>query len=154
MDKGPIADPGVRLVIAFTAAPLVVPGALLVATVFEPPGASGAALVAVIAAGLLSYLGAIFLGIPAYCFLARRSLNSVSIAVPTGFIVGAIMWLVFLVLLPASLGQGLQGIRFALTDSVSLRGALWPAGVLGAAAGMAFWLIARPDLRTPRRPLA
>ena len=55
------------------------------------------------------------------------------------------MWLVFSVLFPLSLDQGLSGVQFALTNLHTLKGVIWPGGVLGAIVGALFWVIARPD---------
>ena len=86
----------------------------------------------------------------AYVFLLRaRDLTAVWIAGMAGFAIGSLMWLTFSGLLPLLLDQGVEGVWFALTNMRSLKGILWPGGVLGAIAGLLFWLIARPDRQSP-----
>lgn len=133
-----------RRAVAFFIAPLAVP-LLMLPWLLSGHLASGWILTAVVITALVSYAGTLALGMPAYFFLRARGLTALWIAGVTGFVIGALMWLVFSVLFPLSLDQGLAGVRFALTDLYSLRGVLWPGGVLGAIVGVLFWVIARPD---------
>ena len=133
-----------RRAFAFFIAPLAVP-LLMLPWLSSGPLAAGWILTAVLITALLTYAGTLALGMPAYFFLKARGLTALWIAGVVGFVIGAWMWLVFSVLLPLSLDQGLAGVRLALTDLHSLRGVLWPGGVLGAIVGTLFWVIARPD---------
>jgi hypothetical protein len=133
-----------RSAIAFFIAPSAAP-LLLLPWLCSGRLAPGWVLMAVLLATLVSYTGTFALGMPAYLFLRARGLSAAWIAGAVGFVIGALMWLVFSVLFPLSLDQGLSGVRFALTDLHTLRGVLWPGGVLGAIVGSLFWLIARPD---------
>lgn len=96
-------------------------------------------------AAFLSYGGTLAFGMPAYFLLKARSLTAAWVAGAIGFAIGALMWLVFLVLFPLSLGQGLSGVRFGLANFHIVTDIAWPGGVLGAIVGGLFWMIARPD---------
>lgn len=133
-----------RRAVAFFIAPLAVP-LLMLPWLSSGHLSPGWILTATVIAALVSYAGTFVLGMPAYCFLRARGLTAAWVAGVTGFVIGVLMWLVFSVLFPLSLDQGLAGVRFALTDLHSLRGVLWPGGVLGAIVGVLFWMIARPD---------
>jgi hypothetical protein len=133
-----------RRAVAFFIAPLAVP-LLMLPWLSSGHLATGWILTAMVIAALVSYAGTLALGMPAYFLLRARGLTAAWIAGAAGFVIGALMWLVFSVLFPLSLDQGLAGVRFALTDLHSLQGVLWPGGVLGAIVGALFWVIARPD---------
>lgn len=89
-----------------------------------------------------AYLGTLAFGAAAYRLLTLPGLGGALTATGSGFVSGALMWLVFLALFVFSLGQGLAGVQSAFTDASSLRGALWPGGISGAAVGLIFWMIA------------
>ncbi|RUW45528.1 hypothetical protein EOA32_33895 [Mesorhizobium sp. M1A.F.Ca.ET.072.01.1.1] len=133
-----------RSAVAFFTAPLAVP-LLMLPWLLSGHLAVGWILTAMVIAALLSYAGTLALGMPVYFFLGARGLTAFWIAGIAGYVIGAIMWLVFSVLFPLSLDQGFAGVQFAVTDLRSLKGVLWPGGVLGAIVGMLFWVIARPD---------
>jgi hypothetical protein len=133
-----------RGAVAFFVAPLAVP-LLLLPWLSSGHLAPGWMLTAIVIAALVSYAGTLVLGVPAYFLLRARRLTAAWIAGVAGFVIGALMWLVFSVLFPLSLDQGLSGVRFALTDLHTLKGVIWPGGVLGAIVGALFWVIARPD---------
>jgi len=133
-----------RSTIAFVVAPLAVP--LLVLPWLLSGGlAVGWIITAMAVAALVSYVGTFTLGTLAYFFLKSRRLTEAWIASVAGFAIGALMWLVFSIVFPLSLDQGLAGVRFALTDPHSLRGVFWPGGALGMVVGILFWTISRPD---------
>jgi hypothetical protein len=133
-----------RGTIAFFFAPLAVPLLLLPWLIY-----SGLAVVWVIVTLLLSltvsYIGSATLGLSAYKLLKRHNYTALWIALPVGYAIGAVMWMVFSVFFVVSLGQGISGIHLALSDPASLWGVLWPGGILGTAVGLLFWIIARPD---------
>lgn len=133
-----------REAIAVFISPLVVP-LLLLPWLLSGQLALGWILTSMVIAALVSYTGTFALGIPSYRFLKSRGLTAAWIACVLGFIIGALMWLVFSVLFPLSLDQGLAGVQFGLTDMHTLRGFVWPGGVLGMIVGVLFWIIARPD---------
>jgi hypothetical protein len=81
-------------------------------------------------------------GVPSHIVLRARGFRAVWIAVATGFVIGALMWLVFSILFVLSLDQGFSGVRRSLAD---VRSVLFPGGVLGAIVGGLFWSVARPD---------
>jgi hypothetical protein len=93
--------------------------------------------------------GLAYAGLPLYWALLslRKAQWSKSLWVSgvTGFIIGAAMWLMFIVLFALVLDQGFKGVLFGLTDQGALKGAIWPGGISGSAAGIAHWLIDRPD---------
>ena len=93
---------------------------------------------------IFAYIGVVLLGIPAYLFLRARGWTSFWVAPFLGFAVGAVMWLVFSAVFALALDQGIAGVRSSLSDPGTLSGVLWPGGIVGAAVGVAFWLIARP----------
>jgi hypothetical protein len=133
-----------RNVVAFLIAPLAAP-LLMLPWLLSGHLATGWVLTAMIIVVLVSYAGSLALGVPAYYFMRKRGLTSVWIAGVVGFAIGILMWLVFSILFPLSLDQGLAGVRSALTSVHSLKGVLWPGGILGMIVGALFWLIARPD---------
>jgi hypothetical protein len=65
-----------------------------------------------------------------------------------GFVVGTVMWLVFSAIFALVLDEGISGVRLALTDPSTLRGVIWPGGIIGAIIGVILWLFARPDQQT------
>ncbi|WP_156751148.1 hypothetical protein [Mesorhizobium sp. AA23] len=140
-----------RHAVAFFSAPLAVP-LFTLPWVLSGHLAAGWILTATVITALVSCAGTLALGMPAYFFLRARGLTTFWIAGIIGFVIGAFMWLVFSVLFPLSLDQGLPGVRFALTDLRSLKGVLWPGGVLGAIVGSLFWVIARPDRQSSWPP--
>jgi hypothetical protein len=93
---------------------------------------------------VVAYIGMVVLGVPAYLFLRARGWTSFWVAPVLGFAVGAVMWLVFSAAFALALDQGIAGVRSSLSDPGTLSGVLWPGGIVGAAVGVAFWLIARP----------
>src|SRR5207253_493553 len=93
---------------------------------------------------VVAYIGVVVLGVPAYLFLRARGWTSFWVAPVLGFAVGAVMWLVFSAAFALALDQGIAGVRSSLSDPGTLSGVLWPGGIVGAAVGVAFWLIARP----------
>lgn len=137
-----------RHIVGFFVAPLAAP-LLLLPWLWSGQLASGWILTAVVISSLVSYAGALVLGMPTYFLLRARDLTADWIAGMAGFAIGSLMWLTFSGLLPLLLDQGVEGVWFALTNMRSLKGVLWPGGVLGAIAGLLFWLIARPDRQSP-----
>jgi hypothetical protein len=133
-----------RSTLAFILAPLAVP-LLLLPWLLAGHLAVKWTITAMIIAALITYAGVVALGIPTYSFLRARGFTTVWIAGIAGFLIGAVMWLVFSVLFPISLGQGVSGAWLALTDFKSLSGIIWPGGVSGLVVGVLFWMIARPD---------
>jgi hypothetical protein len=138
---------GSRLAMALFVAPLAVP-VLLLPWLLSGHLATTWILTTIFVGGLVSYAGALVLGVPAYFILSARGLTAAWVSPAVGFAIGALMWLIFSVLFALSLDQGLSGVRFALTDPHTLRGVLWPGGILGSIVGAVFWLIARPDRQT------
>ena len=130
--------------VAFLIAPLAVP---LFVLVWSLTGhlALGWRLTVVAIAAFLSYSGTLAFGVPAYYLLKARKLTAAWIAGTAGFAIGALMWLVFLVIFPLSLDQGFSGIRRGLADFHIVTDIAWPGGVLGMIVGVLFWVIARPD---------
>lgn len=133
-----------RHTVAFFVAPLAAP-LLMLPWLLSGHLALGWILTAMVIVALVSYAGTVVVGMPAYSFLRARGLTAAWIAGIVGFAIGSLMWLVFSILFPLSLGQGLTGVRLGLTDLHSLRGVLWPGGMLGTIVGALFWVIARPD---------
>jgi hypothetical protein len=136
-----------RRTVAFFVAPLAVP---LFALVWSFSGhlALGWRLTMMAIAAFLGYGGTLAFGIPAYRFLSARRLTAAWIAGVVGLAIGALMWLVFLVLFPLSLGQGLSGVRLGMANFHIVADTAWPGGVLGAVVGALFWVIARPDRKS------
>src|ERR1700722_15834098 len=119
-----------RGAIAFFIAPLAVP-LLLLPWLSSGHLRTGWVVTTMVIAALVSYTGTLVIGMPAYFLMRARGLTAAWIAGAVGFVSGVLMWLVFSVLFPLSLDQGLAGVRFALTDTHILRGVLWPGGALG-----------------------
>jgi hypothetical protein len=97
---------------------------------------------------IVAYAGVLILGVPAYYLLRSRGWTAFWIAPLLGLLIGGIMWLAFSAMFALSLDEGIWGVRLALTDFGTLRGVIWPGGVIGAAVGTTLWFIARPDQRT------
>ena len=133
-----------RRTFAFLVAPLAVPLFVLVWS-FAGHLALGWRLTMVAIAAILSYSGTLAFGMPAYFLLKARGLTAAWIAGAVGFATVALMWLVFLVLFPLSLGQGFSGVRLGFADFHIVTDVVWPGGVLGTIVGVLFWVIARPD---------
>lgn len=133
-----------RGLIAFIIAPLIAP-VLLFPYLRELTTTNVWLAFALVITVIVAYVGAVVLGVPAYLFLRARNCTSFWMAATLGFAIGAAMWLVFSAAFALMLDQGVAGVRSSLADPGTLRGILWPGGIAGAAAGMAFWLIARPD---------
>jgi hypothetical protein len=140
-------DDDIRVVIAFFLAPLSVPLSMLLILAFSGVNTAGTMMIPIFAV-VASYGGTFVFGVPAYSVLKGRGVTAAWAAVATGLAIGGITWVLFSVLLPLFLGQGLSGARFALTDRSIMSGVLWPGGVEGALVGAVYWLIARPDRRT------
>jgi hypothetical protein len=137
-------DHRIRLVVALVVAPLTIPLGTyfyLLSTNVERNWVGNGAFISTI----IAYVGVFVVGLPAYNFLRIRRWTFIWIAPLLGFVVGALMWLVFIVCLVLLFDEGLVGVQSALTDKNSFAVALWPSGALGAVAGIIFWLIARPD---------
>lgn len=134
-----------RTLIAFLVAPLVVPALMF----FYLRGLSSTDFwyaFSLVISVIVSYAGVWILGFPTYRFLRARQWTSFWLAPVPGFVIGAAMLLVFGVVLNVSFGHSLaSAVSTVMKDPNMLRGALWPGGVGGAATGVVFWLIARPD---------
>jgi hypothetical protein len=140
-----------RLAIAFFVAPLWVP--LIIAPysafeIFPDPAQWRWVVIATIISAIFSYLGVFALGYPAFLALRSRNLTALWIAAALGFVVGALIMLVFQACLALALGEGSQGfgLMFQEPPSLLIVGII-PPGLLGALVGTTLWLIARPDRR-------
>lgn len=103
---------------------------------------AGWLLTTFIIAAAFSYLGTLALGVPAHSFCRARDLTAPWVGGLAGFVIGDIVWLVFAVLFPLSLGQGFEGVKVGFENPTLLASLVWPAGVLGAVSGVAYWMIA------------
>jgi hypothetical protein len=83
-----------RAAVAFFIAPLAVPLSLL-SWLTSGHLAPGWVLTAIVIAALVSKAGTVVLGMPAYFLLRARGLTAGWIAGVAGFVIGALMWLVF-----------------------------------------------------------
>jgi hypothetical protein len=133
-----------RVRIAFVIAPLVVPLSLL-PWLLTGNVAPNWILTTMIIGAVVGYVGTFVFGTPVYLLLKVRGYTALWIAIAAGFAIGDLMWLFFSVIFALSLDEGAAGVRFALSDPPTLGGVFWPGGVLGAAVGLVFWLIARPN---------
>lgn len=132
---------------AFLAAPLAVP---LFFLVWLLPGDFPARwqLTMVIIAAIFAYGGTLLFGVPAYFFLKAQNLTAIWVAMVAGFGIGALTWLVFMVLFPLSLDEGWSGVALGFSSLHTAKDIAWPGGVLGMVVGILFWVIARPDRPT------
>jgi len=137
-----------RSTLAFLVAPLAAPLLLLPWLSASGDLSLGWIVTTTSIGAFLSYAGTLIVAIPLYRQLRSRGLVRIWIACASGSVIGGLVWLLFSVLFPLSLGQGLEGVRFALTDPRSLTGVFWPGAALGMVVGALFWLIARPDKQT------
>jgi hypothetical protein len=136
-----------RSIIAFLVAPLAAP-VLLIPYVRSMTTTSTWFVFALIISAIMAYAGVFIFGVPAYFFLRTRSWTALWIAPLVGFLIGALMWLVFGAIFALVLDEGISGVRLVLTDPATLRGVIWPGGIIGAAIGIILRLIARPDQQT------
>jgi hypothetical protein len=130
--------------VAFLVAPLIVPSAFLFWLLPSRMSAGWLITTSAIAA-IFSYLGTLVLGIPIHRLCRVRNLTAPWIGGIVGFVVGDIVWLLFGVLFPLSLGQGLQGVEHGFKSAALWTSLVWPAGTLGAISGAVFWAIAGPS---------
>jgi hypothetical protein len=136
-----------RPIIAFLVAPLAAP-VLLIPYIRSMTTTSTWLVFALIISTVMAYAGVFIFGLPAYFFLRTRSWTALWVAPLFGFAIGAVMWVVFSAIFALVLDEGISGVRLALTDPATLRGVMWPGGVIGAVIGIILWLIARPDQQT------
>jgi hypothetical protein len=135
-----------REIRGFFLAPLVVPIGLT-PSLLSGHITFGWLVTTLLIALIVTYIGMVLMGLPIYNILMRRNLRAFWFAVVVGMLIGGVTWMLFLVLFPLSLGQGLSGVKSALSDLRSLRGLIWPGGALGGMVGLLFWIISRPDRR-------
>jgi hypothetical protein len=141
-----------RSVIAFLVAPLWVP--LLVTPycylfVFPHAEQGRWVVISAILSAIFSYGGTVLLGVPIFSILRARNLTASWIAIAIGFVIGAVVFEVFLVLLGLSLYGGnfklaMKTFYETILDPIKLMFLVWP-GSLGGIVGITLWLIARPD---------
>jgi hypothetical protein len=120
-----------RSIIAFLVAPLAAP-VLLIPYVRSMTTTSTWFVFALIISAIMAYAGVFIFGVPAYFFLRTRSWTALWIAPLVGFLIGALMWLVFGAIFALVLDEGISGVRLVLTDPATLRGVIWPGGIIGA----------------------
>ncbi len=137
-----------RSTAAFLIAPLwvpliVVPYALFV--IFPHPAQHLWVAVAGLLSTVFTYLGVGVIGLPVFRFLRSRNWTAIWIAGVAGFVIGAAMWLVFLVFFILFLGEGFGGVASAAQDWRNHAAFLWLPGALGTLVGLTLWVIARPD---------
>jgi hypothetical protein len=138
-----------RTLIAFLVAPLVIAAIVVpyfaVATTSQWVGAI--ALITLI----FSYLGTLVFGIPVYLLFRSQGWVSIWATVATAIIGGWLLWWIFLMLFAASFGydgkSASELVRKTFSDTM-----FFPSGVAGAAYGLVFWLIARPDRTEAQEP--
>jgi hypothetical protein len=134
----------IRQLIAFLIAPLIVPILLFPYLSSRSSNPNFIAFIVIVTI-VFAYVGMIIFGLPMYLFLRRHRWTSFWIAPSLGFLVGAVVWMIFSIVFVLALGEGISRIRLALSDPPMLKGMVWPGGVLGASVGVLFWTIARPD---------
>jgi len=127
--------------IAFLIAPLIVPSTFLF-WLLPSRMSAGWLLTTFVIAATFSYFGTLVLGIPIHRFCRVRNLTAPWIGAIVGFVVGDMVWMLFAVLFPLSLGQGLRGVEYGFESAGLWASLLWPAGTLGAICGAVFWAIA------------
>jgi hypothetical protein len=132
-----------RTVLAFIAAPLIVP--IILVPYFAAKAPNIGVLFPLIMSTFVSYIGVFMFGLPAYLLLRTNHLTSFLISIPLGFAIGGVMLFISNAILALLLDQGISGIREALANTGTLSYVLWPFGPLGALVGIVLWLIARPD---------
>lgn len=138
--------------IAFLVAPLWVPFATVIIanfSIFPYPQQGAWVIISGVIAAVFAYVGTLLLGVPAFRFLVSRNWTALWIAPALGFSIGILMWVLFLVLIPLFLGEGVEGIReelgSAANNLLAQAVGLLVTGGLGALVGVTLWLIARPD---------
>jgi hypothetical protein len=150
----------VRFVVALLVAPLCVPlvvaayGLILTFQHRDHPEIQYLAVFPLILVAVISYGGTLLLGVPLLLLLRLLGLSGLWVAGVVGVFVGAVFWFVAVGLYLIGHGAidishltNLAGIAnlIHLIVGAGLSNVLWPCGALGAAVGVAFWLIARPD---------
>jgi hypothetical protein len=139
----------IRSVVALLIAPLCVP--LMVAShdlllAFEhrdnPNVRYLTALPLFVAA--ISYGSTLLLGVPMLVFARWLGLSGWWVSSVIGCFIGSALWLAAAAWYLIAHGVDIPHLPRQLLD-LGLLNWLWPLGAMGAAVGMTFWLIARPD---------
>ncbi len=144
-----------RVLIAFLVAPLCVPITLMPVIFFlaHPTAPSWAAFESIVSM-VFAYGGMVVFGVPTYLLLRSREITARWVAIAVGFAYGVLTMMIFLVLFGLSLGHSIEEsavmLREQITDPRKWAAGFMLPGLLGAAVGIIFWRISRPD----RAPLA
>jgi hypothetical protein len=139
-----------RTALAFLVAPLWVPAVstLLAVGTFPYAGQLGIPIIAIIAA-IFAYAGTAMLGWPTFLILRARGHTAFWFAPALGFVVGAITWTIFMILLGLFLGNSWSFVTHDIVNNPAQRLIFPSTGALGATVGATLWLIARPDQERP-----
>jgi hypothetical protein len=111
---------------------------------------AGWLLMALMVAWMATCIGVVIFGVPIYLACRRLRWSGIWIGPLFGFMAGAAGWLGFILCFAMSLGHSMPAAWDGLRDPQVLKGLYWPGGATGAAVGLVFWLIARPDRRKDR----
>ena len=138
-----------RTALAFLVAPAWIP-ALGVGTIYfvDPYAAQDNSFPLIGAtSAMVTYLGVLVIGLPAFLFLRRRGWTSRWLAVALGFGAGVVMCAAFLFVFGLGFGEGLSEQLAMLRQEPVLPNIIMQlvTGSLGALVGITLWLIARPD---------
>jgi hypothetical protein len=94
---------------------------------------------------IVSYAGALVIGLPTYLFFLRRQSTGFAIAPAVGFGVGLVTWLlVIAIAFVHPVHAVAEAVETTLHEPMLFVVIVWP-GWIGAIVGITFWLIARPD---------
>ena len=126
-----------RTMLAYVVGPLVV-SALLIPYLQVTAATSFWFLFSVVVTTLVSYGGAVIFGILSAILLRQPKRTAIWTFTLVGLCSGALAWIFFDIVFALMLGQGLGGIRFGLTNPGTLKGILWPGGVMGSIGGTVY----------------
>jgi hypothetical protein len=131
-----------RTIIAFAIAPLVAP---LVLSLYFGLGSPGSLIGFILIFGsMFAYGAALLVGIPLYLVLRRMGWHGPAMLALCGALIGVGSWMFFLFVFPMLTGGPSKDLREVFANLGVFDFLILPA-LLGAASGLLFWLIARPD---------
>lgn len=131
-----------RTLIAFAVAPLIAP--IVLSLYFGLNGPASLMLFILLFGAAFAYGATLLAGVPLYLLLRRWGRDSLDTIVPCGALLGLGCWMFFLFAFPLFTGGSPKNFYEVFVNLGVFDFLILPL-LLGAASGLVFWLIARPD---------